>query len=273
MNRVLIFIILFLFVVSTVLVCVLKPKTHKPIAFESRNFEISMISDKAEVETPKIEITQPEVSFDFNLPEIKPVEIPPKTVQQPKVQKTENKTVQPKKQDTKPKTVTTTKPEKQKEDTPQVKKEEPKTETPAKPQVQTPVEVPKPVVTEKPKVKVLTEQEEIIAWNKWRSDLQNKLMKDSKISAPIGTSFMFSFTVDKNGNISNLKTWSSNPSYTPLAVSILKPLLLSYQHTYILNFPEGSQRIITNADGGFTMSRSTRYSSPSDYNDYERVSK
>ncbi|MBQ2645638.1 hypothetical protein IJG14_08730, partial [bacterium] len=121
--------------------------------------------------------------------------------------------------------------------------------------------------------KVLTEQEEIIAWNKWRSDLQNKLMKDSKITAPMGTSFMFSFTVDKYGNITNLKTWSSNPSYTPMAVRIIKPLLLSYQKTYILKFPEGSKRIITNANGGFTMASATRYSSPSDYNDYERVRK
>lgn len=115
------------------------------------------------------------------------------------------------------------------------------------------------------------EQLEVIAWNKWRSDLQNKLMRDANISAPIGTTFYFSFTVDKAGNISNLKTWSNNSSYTPLAVRVLKPLLLSYQKTPILNFPANSKRIITNAEGSFTMANSTRYSSPSDYNDYERI--
>ena len=122
-------------------------------------------------------------------------------------------------------------------------------------------------------VRVLTEEEEIIAWNKWRSDLQNKLMRDSKIAAPIGTSFEFSFTVDKFGTISNLKTWSSNPSYTPLTVRVIKPLLLSYQKTAILNFPTGSKRVITNVNGGFTMAHSSRFSSPADYNDYERVTK
>ncbi|MGN0014673.1 MAG: hypothetical protein ACI37T_04575 [Candidatus Gastranaerophilaceae bacterium] len=121
---------------------------------------------------------------------------------------------------------------------------------------------------------VYTEQElEVIAWNKWRSDLQNKLMKDSKISAPLGTTFFYSFTVDKFGNITNLKTWSDNPSYTQLAVRIIKPLLLSYQHTDILTFPQNSKRIVTNADGSFTMAYSSKYSSPSDYNDYERIEK
>ena len=38
----------------------------------------------------------------------------------------------------------------------------------------------------------MTEQEEIIAWNKWRSAVQNRIMDDSKIDyAPLGTVFMF----------------------------------------------------------------------------------
>ena len=155
-----------------------------------------------------------------------------------------------------------------------VQKTEPKVvNNTEKPKVVSPVEKISEKPVTKPAVKVLTEEEEIIAWNKWRSDLQNKLMRDSKIAAPIGTSFEFSFTVDKFGTISNLKTWSSNPSYTPLAVRVIKPLLLSYQKTAILNFPIGSKRVITNVNGGFTMARSSRYSSPSDYNDYERVTK
>lgn len=131
---------------------------------------------------------------------------------------------------------------------------------------------PNTVVT-KPTHKVLTEEEEIIAWNKWRSDLQNKLMRDSdqKIAAPIGTTFYFTCTVDVHGYVSNLKTWASNPSYTPEAVRVIKPLLISYQHKDILKFPEGSKRIVTNVSGGFTMAHATTYSSPSDYNDFERV--
>lgn len=119
--------------------------------------------------------------------------------------------------------------------------------------------------------KELTEQEEIIAWNRWRSALQNQVMYDTRIAAPLGTAFKFSFTVDKYGNMSNVKVWSTNPAYSDMAVRAIKPVLMSYQHKPILNFPQGTKRIITNVNGGFVISRTTEYSTPSDYSDYERV--
>ena len=122
-----------------------------------------------------------------------------------------------------------------------------------------------------PAKKVLTESEEIIAWNKWRSDLQNQVMRDTKIGAPIGTGFRFSFTVDKYGNMSNIKVWSTNSVYTDLAVRVIKPVLTSYQREPILVFPEGTKRVITNVTGGFVISTKTEYSTPSDYSDYEKV--
>ncbi|MCM1265052.1 MAG: hypothetical protein NC200_02540 [Candidatus Gastranaerophilales bacterium] len=125
-------------------------------------------------------------------------------------------------------------------------------------------------VAEKPKQE-LTEQEEIIAWNRWRSALQNQVMRDSEIAAPLGTRFKFSFTVDKYGNMSNVKVWSETPCFSDMAVRIIKPVLMSYQHKAILNFPKGTKRTITNVNGGFVISRTTQYSTPSDYNDYERV--
>lgn len=118
---------------------------------------------------------------------------------------------------------------------------------------------------------ILTEQEEIIAWNRWRSNLQNQVMKDSKVMAPLGTTFKFSFTVDKYGNMSNVKVWSVSPAYTDYAVKIIKPVLMSYRNKPILNFPAGTRRIVTNVDGGFTISRVTQYSTPEHYHDYERV--
>lgn len=126
-------------------------------------------------------------------------------------------------------------------------------------------------VQEKPAKKVLTEKEEVIAWNKWRSDLQNKVMRDTNIYAPKGTKFCFSFTVDKFGNMSNIKVWSENDVYTNLAVKVIKPVLTSYQKTAILKFPEGTKRTITNVDGYFVMSNVTKYSTPEQYSDYERV--
>ena len=119
--------------------------------------------------------------------------------------------------------------------------------------------------------RVLTEHEETIVWNKWRSDLQNKVMKDTNIGAPRGTGFRFSFTVDKYGNMSNIKVWSTNPVYTDLAVRVIKPVLQSYQHQPILKFPTGTKRTITNVVGGFVMSNYTQYSKPSDYSDVEKV--
>ena len=117
----------------------------------------------------------------------------------------------------------------------------------------------------------LTEQEEIIARYKWRSRLQNQVMMDSKVAAPLGTQFKFSFTVDKYGNMSNVKVWSVSPAYSDYAVRVIKPVLMSYRNKPILNFPEGTKRIITNVEGGFVISRYTQYSTPADYHDYEKV--
>ena len=119
----------------------------------------------------------------------------------------------------------------------------------------------------------LTEEEEIIAWNKWRSDLQNQVMRDANISAPIGTTFYFSCTVDKNGNVSNINTWSANNNYTPLAKRVIKPALASYQRTAILTFPARTKRTVVNVNGQFTMAMMDRFSTPDDYSDYERITR
>lgn len=289
MNKNILIIIISFFLIATVFVCVFRPKTHKPIAFEDRNFKLELISD--EIAAPKtsdlnlvqnsVEIKSPTV--DINLPpvNVKIPEIKTNTNTNSKNLTAKNTT---KSQQNQPKTQIVSKKnspitqlnktEVKKVESKRVQKSESKVvNNTEKSKVVSPIEKISEKPVTKPAVKVLTEEEEIIAWNKWRSDLQNKLMRDSKIAAPIGTSFEFSFTVDKFGTISNLKTWSSNPSYTPLAVRVIKPLLLSYQKTAILNFPTGSKRVITNVNGGFTMARSSRYSSPSDYNDYERVTK
>lgn len=134
-----------------------------------------------------------------------------------------------------------------------------------------PVEVQKTIeqvpVNERP----LTEQEEIIVWNIWRSNLQNQIMKDTEISAPIGTAFKFSFTVDKKGRISNLRTWAVPSTYNGIAINYLRPLILSYQGQTILNFPSRTKRVITNVTGGFVISTQDRFSTPNDFSDIEKV--
>lgn len=289
MNKNILIIIISFFLIATVFVCVFRPKTHKPIAFEDRNFKLELISDEiaapktsdlnlvqnsVEIKSPTVDINLPPVNV--KIPEIK-TNINTNSKNSTAKNTTKSQQNQPKTQIVSKKNSPITqlnKTEVKKVESKPVQKSESKVvNNTEKSKVVSPIEKISEKPVTKPAVKVLTEEEEIIAWNKWRSDLQNKLMRDSKIAAPIGTSFEFSFTVDKFGTISNLKTWSSNPSYTPLAVRVIKPLLLSYQKTAILNFPTGSKRVITNVNGGFTMARSSRYSSPSDYNDYERVTK
>lgn len=286
MNKNLLVLIILLFLVSTVLVCVYKPKTHKPIMFENKDFKLELISNESVAKNNN------EIDFNFNttnidIPEVK-IDVP--EVSAPSMKFVQKENIPSQKSETqnnvlqKQKTQIVSKNVSKKEIEKSVQKKQENISDKIEKDVTKPVlaensqknenivaKNPPSEKTETPKF--LTEEEEIIAWNKWRSDLQNKLMSDSKIAAPIGTTFAFSFTVDKFGTISNLKTWSTNPSYTPLAVRVIKPLLLSYQKTAILNFPIGSKRVITNVDGGFTMARSSRYSSPSDYNDYERVTK
>ena len=131
-------------------------------------------------------------------------------------------------------------------------------------------------ITEKKdkKEEKITQEEETIAWNKWHSDIQNKILKDINLPIlPNGTIFKISFSVDKYGKITNLQTFSTNPQYTPYAIEFIAPVIRSYQGTSILNFPTNSNRIETTFQGGLKISNSSSFSSPSDYNDIEKVEK
>ncbi|MGN1124833.1 MAG: hypothetical protein ACI4SM_01480 [Candidatus Gastranaerophilaceae bacterium] len=120
----------------------------------------------------------------------------------------------------------------------------------------------------------LTQKEEEILWNQWRSNLQNQIMKDTQLPImPQGTVFKFSFTVDKYGKITNLKTWSLNSAYTPYAIEYIAPVIRHYQGLPILNFPAGSNRLTTNVTGGWVISSQERLSTPQDYNDSEKITK
>lgn len=117
-------------------------------------------------------------------------------------------------------------------------------------------------------------EEELILWNKWRSNLQNSIMND--VDLPYiqeGTIFRFSFEVDKYGKITNIKTWSLTPKYTPYAIQYIAPVIRSYQGRSILEFPTGSNRFSTIVEGGWRISKVTKYSTPDDYKDTEKVTK
>lgn len=261
MSRVKLYILILIICILSMVIILRRPQMHKQTVITDS--EYSFIEE---------DFSQSNISINNVEPErkINPVQ------QQPPLTKKNNSVTYVPKQQTKFQTKPVVK-----QNTQNKTKSETKPVKPSQPKTQQDYEPPTKIVKERPiqtstKINTpqrheLTEQEEIIAWNRWRSALQNKVMYDTKIAAPLGTVFKFSFTVDKYGNMSNVKVWSTTPCYSGIAVKIIKPVLMSYQHKPILNFPQGTKRAITNVNGGFVISRTTQYSSPSDYSDYERV--
>ena len=273
-------ILLILIVVSTLCILISKPKMHKVVMIYNSDYVV-VPNETVEIEEKNIPtiVQQPEVAVSKakvqtqvevkQTPKVKTsstkqtttkaatptpvVQKEVKKVAQPTVQKQQVTVNQPKKE---VKTVTA-----------------PKVEQPQTVKVQQPQKVvqTKPIQTETPK-KVLTAQEEEIAWNIWRSNLQNQIMKDVRLPIiPNGIIFKFTFDVDKFGRVSNVQTWSTTPAYTPYAVQYIAPVIRSYQGRSILNFPTGSNRTTTKVTGGWRIAANTKYSTPNDYNDTEKV--
>lgn len=247
-------ILLILAIILTAAVCAIKPKMHSTLLITDSNYVLT--SSETEPEKTKTN----EVIATISQEEIQKPKVVEKPVSEPIQRKVET-TVQPIQKTV----VNTPKPVQQT----QTVKTKPTVSTTTTKPVQKPVQQVEKVQT---KPQTLTEQQEEIAWNKWRSNLQNQIMKDSKLPPiPNGTVFKFSFTVDKYGKVTNVKTWSLDSKYTPYAIQFIAPVIRGYQGHSILDFPFGSNRVITNVDGGFKISNTSKYSTPNDYNDTETV--
>lgn len=268
--RLILQILLILIVVSTISICTVKPDMHKNVIVYDSAYKLV---EETVAETKKEEIPIMEMP-------VKPVEVTTSVEKRVEPQRVETKKQEVKQVQTytTPKVSTTTQPKTTtKTQTTVQKKQETKTE-PVKTVERINAQIPKveqKTVTKKvEQPKVLTEQEETIAWNVWRSNLTNKIMQDTRLPMlPAGVVFRFSFTVDKYGKISNVQTWSETSTYTPYAIQYIAPVIRSYQGRDILNFPEGTQRITTEAKGGWKISATEKYSTPQDYNDVEKVRK
>lgn len=302
MNKLLISFIIS-YIVLTAVLAVIRPEMHKPFVFSPSQTTVENIPEitaqeddtkivhvqQYEEENPNIKFEpqtsqiQQEIKFKPTAPEyiqnVKPEK--PKTAQQNNnIIKHENQNINTKPQKPKyelPKSVldivNNKSPKNQEIEKPAPKQEPQAPEKIAQKPQQT---VQKPIQHQQRPIHIqnnapLTEAEEIIVWNKWRSDLQNKVMRDSTIAAERGTVFRFSFTVNKFGQISNLKVWSDSPEYTNYAIQKLKPQILSYQGQPIMRFPARTKRITTNVEGAFVVSNQDRYTTPGDYSDIERV--
>lgn len=304
MNKLIISLIV-IFILLTTAILVVKPSLHKPLTFAPQNTIVESIPQKAsdtDVETQIVHVQQTQEEQGIQLvpqqdkltqQNVKVSQIPQQIVEQKSIfqnipSQVVNKNIKTKA--VKPQTQVQQRPKyelpKSIQDIvngkhPQNQEVEKIVQSPKPPVQQTshqkPTTQPQQQIQQKPKPQQvqnnapLTEAEEVIVWNKWRSDLQNKVMRDSRIAAPRGTVFRFSFTVNKFGQMSNLKIWSDTPGYTNYAIQALKPLLLSYQGKPILNFPARTKRITTNVEGAFAISNQDRFTTPNDYSDIERV--
>ena len=290
------YVLIVLTLIITIVIGVKQPPMHSRVLIYDSQYEIVDENKTPPVETVTKTEEVPTITVDNNLSkvqilyqeqeqpkvtqEVKKVETP-KTVTKtnqkkvetaqkttPKVtaetQKTAVKTEQKQNQKTEQKT-------EQKSSVQQQTQTQHNTQTTQTPRTQT-VNQTTPAATQT--VKVLTAQEEEIAWNIWHSNLQNQIMKDTRLPIlPEGTMFRFSFDVDKNGRVSNVQTWSPDSKYTPYAIEYIAPVIKSYQGKSILDFPQGSKRTTTTFDGRMKIAPIARYSTPASYHDIEKVKK
>ena len=118
--------------------------------------------------------------------------------------------------------------------------------------------------------------DEKVAWNEWRSNLQNRIMDDALFFINNnelgyeGTGYQYSFEVDRYGNISKLKVTCSE-FFRANSIKIMREMILGLQGDEILDFPIQSQRKTTKFSGEFTISSYKRRYTPDDYNDYEKI--
>lgn len=290
-----------LFVVVTVFTVKFPPSMHQPMILEDQDFVLTRVSDTITTENvPVTSSVNPVQTTQIVQEPIKTETIKKVITEYNKQQPVVVETTQPKK--TEVKVTTKSNPQDQSQldllkkimtnaENAQVVQQpisqgvQTRTETtrtvsqnPTTTKTQTATKTPtttKTVETSQPKSSTnpyMTEQEEIIAWNIWRSNIQNQIMKDSNIDfAPLGTVFTFTFVVDKFGNVSNIKVECSVPSFMDVARNNVKPAIANLQKKPILNFPKGTRRTSTVVTGMFLIGTQTRYSTPANYSDYETV--
>ena len=111
---------------------------------------------------------------------------------------------------------------------------------------------------------------ELLAWNIWRSNIQNRVMDDSDVEAGYGTIFYFPFQYDKNRNISDVKVISTD-LLNSAASKEVRRAINALNGKSILEFPKGTNRKSVDFTGGFVIGTQAQYATPDDYNDFESI--
>ncbi|MFI3301274.1 MAG: hypothetical protein R3Y28_07645 [Candidatus Gastranaerophilales bacterium] len=263
-----------LFIISTLITVAIQPEIHQQMIIEDADFKVVRISDLISNENIVAPTTQTKsIEIKPSNDQTKTTHIKQKTSTSPEIEHQRSFYTHPDKQ-TKTKKdniqldllenlIASNEEEKEEEETPQ-----PENWIEQINKVSN--EITKKNETNNPNSDM--SEDEIIAWNKWRSDLLNKIMVESQIEyAPLGTLFTYSFKVDKFGNVSNIKVECSNPEYNDVAQKNVKSAIQKLHKKSILDFPKGTQRSSTVADGIFIIGTQQRFSTPNDYADFERI--
>lgn len=116
-------------------------------------------------------------------------------------------------------------------------------------------------------------KENKVVWNKWHSDLSNKILKDKMVpqDESLNTVNFIQFNVDSNGNISNIKIKTEPEKYTKIAQKYYMDYLNSLNGNPILEFPKDSNRKVILVETAITAANTTRYSKPEDFSDNETI--
>ena len=274
-------VLLILVIVATVLICTVQPEMHKSMIVYDSDYTL-VTEQEVKTETKDVPVMEmpsaPVQKTTVVEKKVEPVVAATKTqTTNVKLQtKTTPKQITTTKQTVaKPQIQTVTNPVTTTETKPKVFQQTQKTETPKIEKTENTEKTPFSQIAKNENIyspKVLTQQEETIAWNRWRSALTNQIMQDTKLPPiPNGVLFQFSFNVDKYGKISNVQTGANPANYTPYAIQYIAPVIRSYQGRSILNFPEGTARTSTQVTGKWRISNTEKYSTPQDYHDVEKV--
>ena len=285
-----------LFVVLTIITIRIHPEIHQPMVIEDADFKLVRVSDTITSQTTPVTTVRPtvtqqtvtvepqqtkQVQQSVNIATPKATETP-KYVQVETPQQTRPIKIKLPKKDTQTQTVVQEPSQNELlqrllntdiEDTKALEENNRKLAQSMQKNNRAPQQTYKqPQQTSTHKNPYMTEQEEIIAWSRWRSNIHNQVMKDSNAGvAPYGTVFSFSFLVDKYGNVSNVKVSCSNNYCMNIARDNLKPAIMHLQRKPILNFPRGTQRTSTVVTGSFLIGSEDKFSTPSNFPDFERV--
>ena len=273
--------ILILLIIATFSICAIQPDIHKNVIVYDSAYTL-VTEDEVKTETKEVPVMEmpakPVEKTTVVGKKVEPVVTTSKTQttnikQQTKT--TPKQTTATKQTVAKPQTQTVTKPVTTMVTKPKVVQQTQKTESPKVEKFEKTEKTSPSKIVNNENIyppKVLTQQEETIAWNKWRSALTNQIMQDTRLpDIPNGTVFQFLFNVDKYGKITNVQTGANPANYTPYAIQYIAPVIRSYQGRSILNFPEGTARTSTTVTGKWRISNTEKYSTPQDYNDVERV--